>query len=83
MVSCLLEDLGGPERFLVFDMEASPEHLSRGTVRHVDAIFLVAEPYYHSLETDCRMAALVAELPVSSVSVVANKVRSANSCSFA
>jgi len=74
-VSCLLEDLGGPERFVVVDMEASPEHLSRGTVRHVDAICLVAEPYYRSLETVRRMAALVAELPVSSVSVVANKVR--------
>ena len=58
-------------------MEASPEHLSRGTVRHVDAICLVAEPYYRSLETVRRMAALVAELPIARVVVVANKVRSA------
>jgi len=65
------------ERFVVVDMEASPEHLSRGTVRHVDAICLVAEPYYRSLETVRRMAALVAELPVPRVAVVANKVRSA------
>jgi len=72
----LLEDLGGPERFVVVDMEASPEHLSRGTVRHVDAICLVAEPYYRSLETVRRMAALVAELPVAHMAVVANKVRS-------
>ncbi len=57
-------------------MEASPEHLSRGTVRHVDAVALVAEPYYRSLETVRRMAALVAELPVERVVVVANKVRS-------
>ncbi len=76
VVSSLLEDLGGPERFVVVDMEASPEHLSRGTVRHVDAICLVAEPYYRSLETVRRMGALVAELPVSCVRVVANKVRS-------
>lgn len=77
VVSAVLEDLGGAERFVVVDMEASPEHLSRGTIRHVDAVFLVAEPYYRSLETVRRMAALVAELPVPHVAVVANKVRSA------
>lgn len=76
VVSSLLEDLGAAERFVVVDMEASPEHLSRGTVRHVDAVCLVAEPYYRSLETVRRMAALVAELPVERVVVVANKVRS-------
>jgi CO dehydrogenase maturation factor len=76
VVSSLLEDLGSAQRFVVVDMEASPEHLSRGTVRHVDAVCLVAEPYYRSLETVRRMAALVAELPVGRVVVVANKVRS-------
>ncbi|MDP9397438.1 MAG: AAA family ATPase [Actinomycetota bacterium] len=77
VVSALLEDLGeDPERLVVIDMEASPEHLSRGTVRHVDAVCLVAEPYYRSLETVRRMAALVAELPVPRMVVVANKVRS-------
>ena len=77
VVSALLEDLGSPDRLVVVDMEASPEHLSRGTVRHVDAVWLVAEPYYRSLETVRRMAALVAELPVPVLAVVANKVRSA------
>ncbi len=76
VVSSLLEDLGGDGRVVVVDMEASPEHLSRGTVRHVDVVCLVAEPYYRSLETVRRMAALVAELPVGRVAVVANKVRS-------
>jgi len=76
VVSSLLEDLGGPERTVVVDMEASPEHLSRGTIRHVDVVCLVAEPYYRSLETVRRMAALVAELPVPRLVVVANKVRS-------
>ncbi len=56
-------------------MEASPEHLSRGTVRHVDVVCLVAEPYYRSLETVRRMAGLVDELPVERLLVVANKVR--------
>ena len=76
VVSSLLEDLGSAERSVVVDMEASPEHLSRGTVRHVDVVCLVAEPYYRSLETVRRMAALVGELPVERVVVVANKVRS-------
>lgn len=77
VVSALLEDLGAAERLVVVDMEASPEHLSRGTVRHVDAILLVAEPSYRSLETVRRMAELVAELPVARVAVVANKIRRA------
>ncbi len=77
VVSSVLQDLSSVDRLVVVDMEASPEHLSRGTVRHVDAICLVAEPYYRSLETVRRMAALVDELPVRSVTVVANKVRSA------
>jgi CO dehydrogenase maturation factor len=76
VVAGLLEDLGGPEHTVIVDMEASPEHLSRGTVRHVDLVCLVAEPYYRSLETVRRMAALVAELPVPRTVVVANKVRS-------
>jgi CO dehydrogenase maturation factor len=75
VVSSLLEDLAAPERTVVVDMEASPEHLSRGTVRHVDTICLVAEPYYRSLETVRRMGQLVAELPVQRVAVVANKLR--------
>ena len=76
VVSSLLEDLASPERLVVIDMEASPEHLSRGTIRHVDAVCMVAEPYYRSLETVRRMAALAAELPVGRVVVIANKVRS-------
>jgi len=77
VVASLLEDLGGDDdRLVIVDMEASPEHLSRGTIRHVDAVCLVAEPYFRSLETVRRMAMLVDELPIDRVVVVANKVRS-------
>lgn len=75
VVAALLEDLGDEDTLVVVDMEASPEHLSRGTVRHADVICLVAEPYYRSLETVRRMAALAAEMPIERVAVVANKVR--------
>jgi CO dehydrogenase maturation factor len=76
-VSALLGDLGTqPGTLTVVDMEASPEHLSRGTTRHVDALLLVTEPYFRSLETVRRLAALAGELPIPRVAVVANKVRS-------
>lgn len=72
-VSALLA--AAEQHWTVLDLEASPEHLSRGTARHVDVLLLVAEPYYRSLETVRRMADLAAELPVPLVGVLANKVR--------
>jgi CO dehydrogenase maturation factor len=60
---------------VVLDLEASPEHFSRGTTRNSDVLLLVVEPYYRSLETARRMATLAAQLPISHVGVVANKVR--------
>ena len=78
-VSALLADAGGEDRMItILDLEASPEHLSRGTARHVDALLLITEPYYRSLETARRMAALAAELPIPYVGVVANKIRTEN-----
>jgi CO dehydrogenase maturation factor len=75
-VSALLADLGErPDVVTVVDMEASPEHLSRGTARHADVLLLVAEPYYRALEAVRRLADLAAELPIPRVAVVANKVR--------
>lgn len=76
-VGALLGDLGAWEEALtIVDLEASPEHLSRGTARHVDTLLLVAEPYFRALETVRRMAALAGEMPIPRVAVVANKVRS-------
>ncbi|MPZ66928.1 MAG: AAA family ATPase [Pseudonocardiaceae bacterium] len=77
-VSALLSDLGGaPGTVAVVDMEASPEHLSRGTARHADVLLLVTEPYFRSLEAVRRLAELATELPIETVAVVVNKVRSA------
>ena len=73
VVSALLEDLDA--HVVVLDLEASPEHLARGTARHVDLLLLVVEPYYRSLEAARRMAALAADLPIPRLGVVANKVR--------
>lgn len=76
-VGALLGDLGTRrDTVTVMDMEASPEHLSRGTARHVDQLLLVTEPYYRSLETARRMAVLAEELQIPRVAVLGNKVRS-------
>src|SRR5215470_12043453 len=60
----------------ILDMEASLEHLARGTVRHADALLVVTEPYYRSLETTGRLVPLARDLGIKDVWVVANKVRS-------
>lgn len=59
----------------ILDTEASPEHLSRGTAQHADAMFAVVEPYYKSLETGRRMSALAKDLGLKRVALIANKVR--------
>jgi CO dehydrogenase maturation factor len=61
----------------VVDIEAGLEHLSRGTARHVDALLVVAEPWFKSMETGARVAALGRELGIGQVVVAVNKVRSA------
>src|ERR671934_2347557 len=64
-----------PEDVTILDMEASIEHLTRGTVRNVDALLVVTEPYYRSLETTGRIVPLARELGLERVWVVANKLR--------
>src|SRR5919199_6019643 len=59
----------------VVDMEAGLEHLSRGTGRHVDTLFVVLEPYFKSLETARRCAELAREIGIGAVVAVANKTR--------
>jgi CO dehydrogenase maturation factor len=64
------------EAVTITDMEASIEHMSRATIKHVDAMLMVTEPYFRSLETLGRMAPLAEELGIGQVWAVANKVRS-------
>jgi len=61
--------------FCILDTEASPEHLSRGTAQYADAMLLVVEPYFKSLETGRRMAALARDLGLKQVALIANKMR--------
>ena len=59
----------------ILDTEASPEHLSRGTAQYADAMLIVVEPYFKSLETGRRMAVLGKDLGLERVAIIANKVR--------
>jgi CO dehydrogenase maturation factor len=63
------------EDVTILDTEASPEHLRRGTAKYADVLVAVVEPYYKSLETGRRMAALAVELGLDRVLLVANKIR--------
>ncbi|MHB1416275.1 MAG: ATP-binding protein [Chloroflexota bacterium] len=65
-------------RQCVVDMEASIEHMSRGTVQHVDVLLVVVEPYFRSLETAGRLAPLARDLGIRRVYAIANKVRDAD-----
>jgi CO dehydrogenase maturation factor len=60
----------------VLDTEASPEHLTRGTAKYAETMLTVVEPYFKSLETGRRMAALARDLGLDDVVLIANKVRS-------
>ena len=76
-VRALLADLDADgHQLTLLDLEASPEHLSRGTAGSADVLLLVAEPYFRSLEAVRLQAGLAAETAISRVVVVANKCRS-------
>jgi len=60
---------------VVLDLEASPEHMTRSTTRHVEHMLLIAEPYFKSMETARRYHKLAVDLGIPRVSIVANKVR--------
>src|SRR5919198_880334 len=67
--------LVGTRDVTVLDMEASIEHLSRGTMKHADALLVVVEPYYRSMETAGRIVPLARGLGLERVYGVANKLR--------
>ena len=71
----LIAEMTDNEGYTVTDMEAGLEHLKRGTARNVQAMLIVAEPYYRSLEAASRTFSLANELKIPHVYAVANKVR--------
>lgn len=67
-----------PDDVTLLDTEASIEHMTRGTVRTSDAVLLVTEPYFRSLETTGRLAPLARDLKIPHIWAVASKVRTSS-----
>jgi CO dehydrogenase maturation factor len=65
--------LGVGERVVV-DMEAGIEHLGRATAEGVDAMLVVVEPGWASLETAARVVSLAGDLGVKRTYAIANKI---------
>jgi CO dehydrogenase maturation factor len=72
----LITEMTAAGEHTITDMEAGLEHLKRGTARNVQAMLIVAEPYYRSLEAAARTFSLANELKIPHIYTVANKVRS-------
>jgi CO dehydrogenase maturation factor len=61
--------------WVFMDCEAGLEHLGRATARGADALIVVVEPSRSSIETALRIRELAAEIDLSRLYVVGNKVR--------
>ena len=73
LISHLLLD---PSTALVLDMEAGVEHIGRGTVGAVDCLLIVVTPSRRSVETAARIRRSAADIGITRIGAVGNKVRS-------
>jgi CO dehydrogenase maturation factor len=62
------------QEHVVVDMEAGVEHLGRGTAEGVDAMLVVVEPGWASLQTAARVSELARDLGIRQVHAIANKI---------
>lgn len=67
---------------VIMDMEAGLEHLGRGTAANMDQFIVVIEPGARSIQTYEKVKQLAADLDISEVNVVANKIRTENDKEF-
>lgn len=74
----LLED----DAALVLDMEAGIEHLGRGTLSSIDRLLIVVEPGRRSVETALRIQIMAADIGLTKISIIGNKIRSAHDEAF-
>jgi CO dehydrogenase maturation factor len=70
------------DEFVVMDMEAGIEHLGRATAKAVDKLIVVVEPGRRSLDTAGHIKQLAAEIQLTNIAVVGNKIRSAKDEQF-
>jgi len=67
---------------VIVDLEAGIEHLGRGTAEGVDLMLLVVEPGWASVQTAKRATTLAADLGITRVGAVANRVASEADLTF-
>lgn len=67
---------------LILDMYAGVEHLGRATVDFVDAMLVVAEPTRRSLGTAAQIKKLAADIGLTRLWLVGNKVRNDDERAF-
>lgn len=70
------------DEVLVLDMYAGVEHLGRATADFVDAMLIVVEPTRRSLGTAAQIRKLAADIGVSRLWLVGNKVRNEEEAAF-
>ncbi|MCJ7736674.1 MAG: carbon monoxide dehydrogenase accessory protein CooC [Anaerolineae bacterium] len=70
------------DEMLILDMEAGVEHLGRATAQAVDAFVVVIEPGRRSLATAARIGQLAADIGITRVYAVGNKVRGESDWDF-
>jgi len=63
------------DEVVVMDMEAGIEHLGRATSQSVDWLIVVVEPGRRSLETAAKIKELAADIGLSHIALVGNKIR--------
>lgn len=63
------------DEVVVMDMEAGIEHLGRGTASAMDKLIVVVEPGRRSVETAQNIKRLAAEIGLSRIFLVGNKIR--------
>lgn len=67
---------------LILDMYAGVEHLGRATVDFVDAMIVVVEPTRRSLGTAAQIKKLAADIGLTRLWLVGNKVRDEEEAAF-
>lgn len=64
-----------PNTVVICDMEAGLEHLSIGTLAHIDMLLVVVQPSLKTMMTADRTLALARQLGIPDVAFLANRVR--------
>ncbi|MGH9224184.1 MAG: hypothetical protein ACRD2W_10490 [Acidimicrobiales bacterium] len=60
---------------VIADMEAGLEHLSIGSLRHIDLLLVVVQPTFKTMMTADRAYKLALELGIPEVQFIANRIK--------